>query len=151
MFVKTSFLFLVLFLTGIFTANVSIAQYGVGSTLQEYQRDKTREKVDLELRESGSRPPRLDAAPIREFTRRARSLYIRKVQYQRDEYAAKQIDLAQFEGLEEKYINKYIKLKKMTLFLDKIIEKIGNKNIRAYIPEQKFARGIMYINIVENI
>lgn len=120
----------------------------VGSTIQKYTFEKKQKKVIKQLTTPEVQPPSLYAEEIEVLPRRAQSLYIKKILLQQDPTVRGVVKEDALVALTEASEDMELSLKDMKRLAATITQKIGVQEVRAYIPQQSFEAGTMYINII---
>ena len=124
------------------------SKYRAGSTVQQYEGQKSKERTMKRLTEEKRRPPTLKEREITELPGGTNKVYVGKIVLQKDRDAKKLLKDYNLTEAIEGYEGKGLSFSDMNTLVGGINEEITNKGIVAYIPKQPFDDGMMYINII---
>jgi hemolysin activation/secretion protein len=113
-----------------------------GSTIKSYIDEKKQDEVLKRIREP--RPPSLHEPEIEALPYKRTSVYISRIIIQQD----RGINEEELLGLTKGYEKKPLSLKEMKALASAITSLVTRHKLKAYIPNQPFTNGVMYINLV---
>jgi|GEM_PF-5627955 hemolysin activation/secretion protein len=119
-----------------------------GSRLREYENEKMRETMKEELAAPKPRPPAVDEAPITALPDKAKAVFVSKTILQKAPGVNTPADEKALDELTTIHNNRMLSIEDMETLTDLITQFYADKKLKAYIPKQSFAGGVMYINIV---
>jgi len=131
----------------LFAAQIPRGQ-DAGSTLKDYTTTKQRAEAVKRLSEKRYAPPSLDEPEIKALPIKKDSIYISKILIQQDRFEEEHVKKEGLFNLIKEYENRNLSLEEMKSLASAITQKYADKNIKAYIPKQDFARNVLYINLV---
>ena len=137
----------------VFLCNSALAEkipagQDAGSTVKEYIEEKRQKELFTRLTSPKEELPALDEEEIERLPRNAKSLLITQIVVQQDVSLDDYVKEDELDSLTESYVNKTLSLYDMKELADAITQKFADKALKAYVPKQSFADGVMYINLV---
>ena len=124
------------------------ASQNVGSTIQEYVDEKQEEKMARRLSTPKSVAPALDAKEIENLPDNADSIYIREIIIQKVAAIKNVVSDGMLSGIITDYTDRSLSFQDMKMLADDITKSLSSYGIKAYVPQQSFLNGVVYINIV---
>ena len=147
-------IFLIIFLdiilaTSLFAGQIPPGQ-SVGSTLRQLTDEKKEKETERRLTSPKTVPPSLDQEEVRQLPGNVEKIYIQNIIVQEDRSKPDRVNKYDLLDLVRNYERRYLSLGEMRTLADSITQQFSYKGVRAYVPQQSFAGGMMYINIVDN-
>jgi hemolysin activation/secretion protein len=143
-----SLLLLVIFLCTVTYASQMPTGQGVGSSFRKYIEDDERKERTDRLASLKEKTPPLDAPEIESLPSDSPSIYIRKIVIQRGVlFSEEKINERLLKSIIRDYKRRKLTLDGMRQFAERISREILPVGTKAYIPDQSFSKGIMYVNL----
>ena len=118
-----------------------------GSTVKEYIEEKRQNKMLTRLTSPKKELPALDEDEIERLPGNAESLLITQVVVQQDVSLDDYVKEGELDSLTGLYVNNALSLYDMRQLANAITQTLADRELKAYVPKQSFADGVMYINL----